>query len=207
MKTFFELLLCGLIVLFIVSCQKDEQPPKEPQFKIDMLDDANETRSGGHQFVFFSQSMTVLHTLTNLYPQLAFNRGLTDSIVLIKSVPEVDAFINPGTTAGRYCFLYTVIIYHRDIFPSQIIAYAPATFGDRATFIPTGQGWSTNIIFAELQRNQSVYQEYFDLACQNNRRNYAYRINTVTQDTSYTANPILAGNNGCGDLYKLKASW
>ena len=126
--------------------------------------------------------------------------------MLIKVIPKIDAEINPGTTSWRYCYLYTVIIYQRDVFPTQFIEYAPATFGSRSTFIPAGTSWNNNIAYAELQRNNNVYQEYFDLSCQTDRRNYAYRINYVTTDTSYTQMNVLTGNNGCSDLYRVKMS-
>ena len=110
MKKFCYLILIAVSLIYLASCQKDE-PTNDPEYKLTMNDNAGEidTRSGGHQFVFFSQSMTIAHTLLNLYPQYVFNRSLTDSVVLIKSVPEVDAFVNPGTTSGRYCYLYTIV--------------------------------------------------------------------------------------------------
>lgn len=207
MKKFFEVVLIIIILLFIFGCQKEEL--NNAEYNLNMNDSATDldTRSGGHQFVFFAGSMTVTHTLLNLNPQYVFNRSLTDSVVLIKVFPEVDANVNPGTTPGRYCFLYNVIIYQRDIFPIQFAAYAPATYGSRSTIIPTGTNWNNTLSYAELQRNNNVYQEYFDLSCQIDRRNYAYRINYVSSDTSYTSQTVLTGNNGCSDLYRFKMTW
>lgn len=207
MKTVSKILLYAACLLFLFGCQKDEQT-KEPDYRLTMHDNAGEfeTRSGGHQFVFFSQSMTVVHTLSNLYPQYVFNRGLVDSVVLVKILPEIDAYINNGGN-GSYCFLYRVTIYNSTVDPVYFLCYAKSQFGDRFTFIPAGTSWNNNIAYAEMTRNLNVYQEYFDLACQQTRRNYSYWITYVTEDESYTENLILAGNNGCGDLYMFKTSW
>ena len=207
MRNFLTLCLLALILLFIFSCEKEEK--REARYTLTMNDESNEndTRSGGHNFVFFERSTTLLHTLTNIYPQYVFNKTYIDSIVLIKILPEVDANINPGTTTPAYCYLYTVIIYNQNTFPSQFTAYAPVTNGTRRKITYTG-GWSnSDVIFAEVGQNVNVYTEYFDLSCQLIRRDYAYRVNYVTTTEQYTRNEVRAGNNGCGSLYRLKTQW
>lgn len=201
-----KFLFIAICLLFLFSCEKDKDEPKQAQFKITMTDEFDsEPRSGGHQFVFFENSFTITHTLLNLYPQYVFQKPLTDSITF-EIIPGVDAEINNGTST-RFCYLYTVTIYHKDILPSVFICYAPFTYGNQHTIIYNAPEWNNNIVYAELQRSANGFQEYFDLACQKNRKNYVYRINYVTTDDTYTLNTVLTGNQTCNDLYRLKMTW
>lgn len=206
---FIQVLLALIITLFIFSCQKEDkekQPFKQALYDLVVNEWNTETRNGGHQFVLFQTSGTIVHTLLNLNPQILLAKSQTDSIVLEKVLPEIDANVSNGTTT-KYCYLYTATIYHKDILPSVITLYAPFTNGNRNVITYTNPTiWNNNIVMAEIQQG-SNYQVWFDYNCQIDRRNYVYRVNRIETDTSYTQHLVLTGNWGCGNLYRLKMDW
>lgn len=200
-------LLYGILLLALVSCQKDEEPQRTADYTLEFIEDAgSETRNGGHQFVFFPGSFTFGHTLLNLYPQMGFNPDFTDSIVLDKILPEVTANINPGSAPTRFCALYGVTIYQRDIFPTYIVAYAPFSLQDHIIYLP-GNGYGNDLYFFEFNKSPAGWQERFDFLCFKEKRDYVYRVNEVYQDTSMTWNRVLPGNYLCNDLHRVKMVW
>lgn len=200
-------LLYGILLLALVSCQKDEEPQRPAHYEIEIKDvGESEPRTGGHQFVFFPSSFTFVHTLLNLYPQMGFNPQYTDSIVLNKIYPEVLANINANGVT-RFCTLYEAIVYQRDILPTYIIAYAPDRYPlNHIVYLPTG-GYNNDIYFFEFQKSNAGWQDRFDYGCLKNKRDYIYRVNTVFSDTSTTQNMVLQGNYLCNDLYRVKMEW
>lgn len=207
MKTLCKIILYSVCVLYLFSCQDEDKPTQTSNINLTIQEvDENEPRSGGHQFVFFESSFSVVHTLLNLYPQYAFQKALTDSVTFHK-MPDIDAIINNGSVA-KFCYLYRVTIFQRDIFPITFTAYAPFEYGNyHVITYPPNLTWNNNILYGELQKSNLGYQEQFDLACTKKRKNYIYRINWVETDTSYVTHPVLTGNNACNDLYRLKTVW
>ena len=202
-------LLYGILLLALVSCQKDEEPQRPAHYEIEIKDvGESEQRTGGHQFVFFPSSFTYAHTLLNLYPQMGFNPTFTDSIVLEKIYPEVLALIDPGNGVKKFCALYETTIYQQDIFPTYIIAYAPDQFPiNHIVYLPQGNGYGNLMYFFEFQKSPAGWQERFDFLCLKTKRDYVYRVNEVYQDTSITWNRVLPGNYLCNDLHRVKMVW
>lgn len=175
-RTFFELVLAGLVTLFVLSCQKD-QP-----FQDEQLPKPVELRTGQNELVFFDRSGVFAST------------DINDSIQGVVNLRHIDSIHYEGsytapfiTYLNRPWMKYDITFYSGGNVVKTDYRFAPFRGIAYTQIIGSVEGWDSNVLFIDTKRISGSEQVYFEDECLKNKYSYQYIYREMYVDGTASA--------------------
>lgn len=191
MKTFnftklVQVLLLSLMVLFLLSCEKDETVEYEPTPEV------TENRTG--------QPVTVFFDLNGVFS----SSNLSDSIQTVVNLRNVDSiryvgdWQNPFVTVnGVLCFEYDITFYEVGNVVYERKCYAKWRGITYKQIIGQLEGWDSDIRFFHSVRLSYDLKYYFDHECLKVKSEFKYLIRERMIDNSSVVEYRYLRSNMC----------